>query len=90
MTTLPIPDLLAEVEILALEAMDFGAQLAHFPAQVLHQSNQLRRGVAWATELNQWAIHSQHALPKKTRMVKKWLSFHYERERWMAGSAKLY
>src|SRR4051794_14824525 len=29
MTTPPIPDLLAEFEILALQAMDFGAQLAH-------------------------------------------------------------
>ena len=48
MTRLPISDLLTEFEILALQAMDFGAQLAHFPAQVLHQSNQLRGGVARA------------------------------------------
>ena len=59
MTRLPISDLLPEFEILALEAMDFGAQLADFPTQVLHQSNQLRGGVAPMTELNQLAIHSQ-------------------------------
>ena len=35
MATLPISDLLAEFEILALQALDFGAQLDHFPAQVL-------------------------------------------------------
>ena len=62
--------------------MDFDAQLAHFPAQVLHQSNELRGGVARslvtrATELNQLAIHSQQALPKTTRIEKKWTCFHY-------------
>ena len=35
MATLPISDLLAEFEILALQALDFGAQLDHFPARVL-------------------------------------------------------
>jgi hypothetical protein len=35
MATLPISDLLAEFEVLALQALDFGAQLDHFPARVL-------------------------------------------------------
>ena len=38
MTRLPISDLLTEFEILALQAMDSSAELANFPAHVLHQS----------------------------------------------------
>ena len=35
MATLPISDLLAEFEVLALQALDFGAQLEHFPVRAL-------------------------------------------------------
>jgi len=42
MATLPITDLLAELEILASQALDFAAQLDHFPARVLDWVNQLR------------------------------------------------
>jgi hypothetical protein len=48
MTRLPISDLLTEFEILALQAMDSSAELANFAAQVLHQSHQIRGGVARA------------------------------------------
>src|SRR5262249_217081 len=48
MTRLPISDLLTEFEILALQAMDSSAEFAHFPAHVLHQSDQIRGGVARA------------------------------------------
>src|SRR5947199_10678166 len=49
MTRLPISDLLAEFEILALQAMDSSAELANFPAHVLRQSHQIRGGVARAS-----------------------------------------
>ncbi len=39
MTTLPISDLLAEHEILALQAPDFSAQLDQFLAWFLHQGS---------------------------------------------------
>src|SRR5262249_28323950 len=48
MTRLPITDLLTEFEILALQAMDSSADLANFPVQVLHQSDQIRGRVARA------------------------------------------
>jgi hypothetical protein len=48
MARLPISDLLTESEILALQAMDSSAELANFPAHVLHQSDQIRGGVARA------------------------------------------
>ena len=48
MTRLPISDLLTEFEILALQARDASAERANFPAHVLHQSNQIRGGVARA------------------------------------------
>jgi hypothetical protein len=48
MATLPIPDLLAELEILAIRAMDLSAEIVNFPAQVLHQSNQFFEGGAGA------------------------------------------
>ena len=48
MTRLPISDLLAELEILALQALDSSALLVKFPAQVLHQSNRFWEGGAWA------------------------------------------
>jgi hypothetical protein len=48
MTRLPRSDLLTEFEVLALQAIDLGVELAHRSAQVLHQSHQLRGGVARA------------------------------------------
>ena len=39
MTTLPISDLLAELEILAFQAPDFSAQLDPFLAWDLHQGD---------------------------------------------------
>jgi hypothetical protein len=48
MARLPISDLLTEFEILALQAMDSSAELANFPAHVLHLSDQIRGGVARA------------------------------------------
>ena len=39
MTTLPISDLLAELEILAFQALDFGAQLVPFLVWDLHQGD---------------------------------------------------
>ena len=48
MTRLPISDLLTEFEVLALQAIDFGVELAHLSAQVLHPSHQRRGGVARA------------------------------------------
>ena len=44
MATLPITDLLAELEILASQMLDFAAQLDHFPARVLDWVNQFRGG----------------------------------------------
>jgi hypothetical protein len=48
MTRLPISDLLAELQILALQALDSSAELVKFPAQVLHQSNRFCGGGGWA------------------------------------------
>ncbi len=48
MTRLPISDLLTEFEILTLQAMDSSVEHANFPAHVLHQSHQIRGGVARA------------------------------------------
>jgi hypothetical protein len=48
MTRLPISDLLTEFEIPALQAMDSSTELANLPSHVLHQSNQIRGGVARA------------------------------------------
>jgi hypothetical protein len=48
MATLPIPGLLTEFEVLALQALDFGVERADLSARVLHQSNQRRGGVARA------------------------------------------
>ena len=36
----PIPGLLAEFVVLGLQAVDQGAQLSHFRAQVLHRGGQ--------------------------------------------------
>ena len=64
MATLPISGLLAEFEVLSLEALDFGAEVSDFLAQSRHQGDQLRGGVAGVTELDQLAIHDQPGLPK--------------------------
>ena len=48
MARLPISDLLTEFEILTLQAMDSSAELANFPAHVLHQSDQICGRVARA------------------------------------------
>ena len=64
MATLPISGLLAEFEVLAFEALDFGAEVSDFLAQSRHQGDQLRGGVAGVTELDQLAIHDQPGLPK--------------------------
>ena len=37
---LPLPGLLAEFVVLGLQAVDFGAQLSHLRAQVLHRGGQ--------------------------------------------------
>jgi len=62
MATLPIPGLLAEFKILGLQAMDFGAQLSHFRARVLHWGDQLREEVTGKTDLCQLAVHDQLGL----------------------------
>jgi hypothetical protein len=48
MARLPISGLLTEFEVLALQAIDFGMELAHLSAQVLHQSGRRRGGVVRA------------------------------------------
>ena len=64
MVTVPIPGLLAEFVVLGLQAMDFGAQLSHFRAQVLHRGDQFREEVTVKTDLHQLAIHDQLVLPE--------------------------
>ena len=76
MATLPITDLLAELEILASQALDFGAQLNHFPARVLDWVNQLRGGAARTTDLYQLAVHDQLGLPRRPRFGKRRVPFY--------------
>src|SRR5271167_4240082 len=76
MATLPISDLLAELEILASQALDFGAQLHHFPARVLDWVNQLRGGTARTTDLYQLAVHDQLGLPRRPRFGKRRVPFY--------------
>src|SRR5271157_3316976 len=76
MATLPITDLLAEREILALQALDFGAQLEHFPARVLDWVNQLRGGAARTTDLYQMANHNHLGLPRRPRFGKRRVPFY--------------
>src|SRR5208337_3176730 len=64
MATLPIPGLLAEFKILGLQAMDFGAQLSHFRARVLHWGVQLREEMTGKTDLCQLAVHDHLGLTK--------------------------
>ena len=74
--TLPISDLLAELEILASQALDFGAQLDHFPARVLDWVNQLRGGAARTTDLYQLVVHDQLGLPRRPRFGKRRVPFY--------------
>src|SRR5271157_3026320 len=64
MATLPIPSLLAEFKILGLQAMDFGAQLSHFRARILHWGDQSREEMTGNTDLCQLAVHDHLSLTK--------------------------
>jgi len=64
MATVPIPGLLAEIVVLGLQAVDFGAQFIYFRAQVLHRGGQLREEVTGKTDLDQFAIRDQLGLPE--------------------------
>jgi len=59
MATLPILGLLAEFVVLGVQAVDQGAQLNHFRAQILHRGGQLREEVTGKTDLDQLAIYNQ-------------------------------
>ena len=74
--TLPRSDLLAELEILASQALDFGTQLDHFPARVLDWVDQLRGGAARTTDLYQLAVHDQLGLPRRPRFGKRRVPFY--------------
>jgi hypothetical protein len=91
MATLPISHLLAQFEVLALQALDLGAQLGHFLAPFLHQEDQLRGGVIGTTDLNQLSVHDQQAIPKTATKRKRLVPFRREkRNQSMTGSAKVY
>ena len=91
MATLPITGLLPLFEVLALQALDFIAQLNHFLEEVPHRGDQLRERVARATDLYQLAVHVHLGLPQPAKKEKRLLPFHPHQERpaW-TGSAKLY
>src|SRR5208337_995048 len=80
MATLPIPGLLAEFKILGLQAMDFGAQLSHFRARVLHGGDQLREEVTGKTDLCQLADHDQLGLAEIAPKGKGLVLFHPEQK----------
>src|SRR5271157_4861631 len=80
MATLPIPGLLAEFEILGLQAMDFGAQLSHFRARVLHWGDQLREEMTGKTDLCQFADHDQLGLAEIAPEGKGLVLFHLEQK----------
>src|SRR5271157_4515292 len=80
MATLPIPGLLAEFKILGLQAMDFGAQLNHFRARVLHWGDQLREEVTGKTDLCQLAVHDQLGLAEIAPKGKGLVLFHPEQK----------
>ena len=75
MATLPIPGLLAEFVVLGLQAVDQGAQLSHFQAQVLHRGGQLREEVTGKTNLYQLASYDQPGLPEIAPSDRDWFSF---------------
>src|SRR5271156_4313866 len=94
MTTLPISDLLAELEILtfhplaeleilAFQALDSSAQLDPFLAWDLHQGDGLHEGVTGAKDLNQLAVHDHLGLPQTPQKGKRLLPFTRNRERRM-------
>src|SRR5208283_2391680 len=80
MATLPIPGLLAEFKILGLQAMDFGAQLSHFRAQVLHWGDQLREEMTGKTDLCQLVDHDQLGLAEIAPEGKGLVLFHPEQK----------
>ena len=80
MATLPIPGLLAEFKILGLQAMDFGAQLNHFRARVLHWGDQLREEMTGKTDLCQLAVHDQLGLAEIAPKGKRLVLFHPEQK----------
>src|SRR5271157_2836180 len=80
MATLPIPGLLAEFEILGLQAMDFSAQLSHFRARVLHWGDQLREEVTGKTNLCHLAVHDHLGLPEIAPKGKGLVLFHPEQK----------
>src|SRR5208337_2657565 len=91
MATLPISDLLAEYEVLALQALDFGAQLEHFPVRALDWVNQLRGGAPRTTDLYQLVDHDQPGLPRRPRFGKRRVPFLSTTNRPVrTGLAKLY
>src|SRR5271157_4866965 len=80
MATLPIPGLLAEFKILGLQAMDFGAQLSHFRARVLHWGDQLREEMTGKTDLCQLAVYDQLGLAEIAPKGKRLVLFHPEQK----------
>src|SRR5271157_4269766 len=80
MATLPIPGLLAEFKILGLQAMDFGAQLSHFRARVLHWGDQLREEMTGKTDLCQLVDHDQLGLAEIAPEGKGLVLFHPEQK----------
>src|SRR5271167_368215 len=83
MTTLPVSVLLAELEILAFQALDSSAQLDPFLAWDLHQGDGLHEGVTGAKDLNQLAVHDHLGLPQTPQKGKRLLPFTRNRERRM-------
>jgi hypothetical protein len=91
MATLPISHLLAQFEVVALQAIDLGAQVGDFLAPLLHQEDQLRGGVIGTTDGNQLAVHDQQALPETASNRKRLALFCHEwRNQSMTGSTKVY
>jgi hypothetical protein len=77
MATSPIADLLAELEVLALETLDLVAQLRELLAQGSYQNRQLRGGAGWGTDLYQLAVHDHLGLPNTAEKEKGLVvSFH--------------
>jgi|GEM_PF-5534553 len=75
MATLPIPGLLAEFVVVGSQAVDQGAQLIHFRAQVLHWGGQLWEEVTGKTDVYQLAIHDHLGLPEIAPSDRDWFSF---------------
>src|SRR5262249_4578770 len=86
MATLPIAGLLAQLEILALQVSDSGAQYGHVPAQIVQRGHPIGGGVIGATDSSQLAVHSQLPLPEMSRSEKRWHSDHHEE--WLTGHSE--